>query len=145
MGDIVASVQQVGSIIRRISEASAEQARGITEVNQAVGQIDDVTQQNAALVEQAAAAAASLQEQAGGLAQAVAAFELGEEGAIGGEVLAGDADGPGDAADSWRDVKQEGERRAPGSPMRAPMGLAEWAANKRRAGQAEAPRHVNRL
>jgi len=76
MGDIVASVQQVNDIIARISAASAEQAQGIAEVNQAVGQMDDVTQQNAALVEQAAAAAASLQEQAVQLSQAVSVFKL---------------------------------------------------------------------
>jgi methyl-accepting chemotaxis protein len=76
MGDIVASVQQVNDIIGRISHASAEQAEGIAEVNQAVGQMDDMTQQNAALVEQAAAAAASLQEQAVHLSQAVAVFEV---------------------------------------------------------------------
>ncbi|WP_028101954.1 methyl-accepting chemotaxis protein [Pseudoduganella violaceinigra] len=127
MGAIVAAVRQVGSIIERISEASAEQARGITEVNQAVGQIDDVTQQNAALVEQAAAAAASLREQASGLAQAVAVFDLGDDGGAGCAPLAAS------------------ERRAPDSPMREPQGLAEWAADKRRAGQAEAPRHIHRL
>ena len=76
MNEVVASVQQVNAIINHISQASAEQARGITEVNQAVGQMDDVTQQNAALVEQAAAAAASLQEQAVQLSAAVAVFQL---------------------------------------------------------------------
>jgi methyl-accepting chemotaxis protein len=76
MGDIVAAVRQVNDIIARISDASAEQAQGIAEVNQAVGQMDDVTQQNAALVEQAAAAAASLQEQAVQLSQAVSVFKL---------------------------------------------------------------------
>jgi methyl-accepting chemotaxis protein len=80
MGDIVASVQQVNTVIERINSASAEQAQGITEVNKAVVQIDDVTQQNAALVEQAAASAASLQEQASYLAQAIAVFELAAEG-----------------------------------------------------------------
>jgi len=76
MGDIVASVRQVNDVIERINAASAEQAQGITEVNKAVVQIDDVTQQNAALVEQAAAAAASLEEQASHLASAIAVFEL---------------------------------------------------------------------
>jgi methyl-accepting chemotaxis protein len=76
MGGIVAAVQQVNQIIARISAASAEQAQGIAEVNQAVGQMDDVTQQNAALVEQAAAAAASLQDQASHLSQAVSVFKL---------------------------------------------------------------------
>ena len=76
MGAIVASVQQVNEIIQRVKQASAEQASGITEVNQAVTQMDDVTQQNAALVEQAAAAAASLQDQAVKLSAAVAVFTL---------------------------------------------------------------------
>jgi methyl-accepting chemotaxis protein len=76
MGEIVAAVRQVDDIIARISDASAEQAQGIAEVNQAVGQMDDVTQQNAALVEQAAAAAASLQEQAEQLSRAVSVFTL---------------------------------------------------------------------
>jgi methyl-accepting chemotaxis protein len=76
MGDIVASVRQVNEVIERINAASAEQAQGITEVNKAVAQIDDVTQQNAALVEQAAGAAASLQDQASHLADAIAVFEL---------------------------------------------------------------------
>ncbi|WP_425253365.1 methyl-accepting chemotaxis protein [Janthinobacterium sp. NFX145] len=76
MGAIVASVQQVNEIIQRVKEASAEQASGITEVNQAVTQMDDVTQQNAALVEQAAAAAASLQDQAVKLSAAVSVFTL---------------------------------------------------------------------
>ena len=78
MGAIVASVQQVNDIIQRVKQASAEQASGITEVNQAVTQMDDVTQQNAALVEQAAAAAASLQDQAVKLSAAVAVFTLDE-------------------------------------------------------------------
>ncbi|MBV6325186.1 methyl-accepting chemotaxis protein [Duganella violaceipulchra] len=76
MEAIVASVQQVNEVIARISKASVEQAQGIAEVNQAVGQMDDVTQQNAALVEQAAAAAASLQEQAVQLSQAVSVFKV---------------------------------------------------------------------
>ncbi|PLY48523.1 methyl-accepting chemotaxis protein [Janthinobacterium sp. ROICE36] len=78
MGAIVASVQQVNDIIERVKQASAEQASGITEVNQAVTQMDDVTQQNAALVEQAAAAAASLQDQAVKLSAAVSVFTLDE-------------------------------------------------------------------
>ncbi|USX20179.1 methyl-accepting chemotaxis protein [Oxalobacteraceae bacterium OTU3REALA1] len=76
MGDIVDSVREVNDIIARISDASAEQALGIAEVNQAVGQMDDVTQQNAALVEQAAAAAESLQDQAVHLSQAVSVFKV---------------------------------------------------------------------
>jgi methyl-accepting chemotaxis protein len=59
-----------------ISAASTEQTQGIEQVNSAISQMDEVTQQNAALVEEAAAAAESLQEQATNLAQAVAVFRL---------------------------------------------------------------------
>jgi methyl-accepting chemotaxis protein len=86
MGDIVDSVREVNDIIARISDASAEQALGIAEVNQAVGQMDDVTQQNAALVEQAAAAAESLQDQAVHLSQAVSVFKVEPPAAAAGPV-----------------------------------------------------------
>jgi len=59
-----------------IAAASQEQSAGIEQVNQAVGQMDEMTQQNAALVEQAAAAAESLQDQAARLAEAVSVFKL---------------------------------------------------------------------
>ncbi|WEF31312.1 methyl-accepting chemotaxis protein [Pseudoduganella chitinolytica] len=108
MGDIVGSVRQVNHIIERISTASAEQAQGIAEVNAAVGQIDDVTQQNAALVEQAAAAAESLQDQAVNLSRAVAVFEF--------DAVA--TQGPA-AADEEDNGIVDAERRAPGSPLRA--------------------------
>ncbi|MBZ2209382.1 methyl-accepting chemotaxis protein [Massilia soli] len=78
MADIVSSVQQVGDIISQISHASAQQADGIVGVNQAIVQMDEMTQQNSALVEQAAAAAESLQDQAHSLSRAVAAFKLDE-------------------------------------------------------------------
>jgi len=64
-----------------ISDASREQSSGIEQVSLAVSQMDEVTQQNAALVEEAAAAAESLEEQAGNLAQAVAVFKL-DDGAV---------------------------------------------------------------
>ena len=76
MDEIVGSVQRVGNIIGEISAAAAEQAGGIGQVNQAVGQLDQMTQQNAALVEQSAAAAHSLREQAARLAAAVQVFRL---------------------------------------------------------------------
>ncbi|NEX62656.1 methyl-accepting chemotaxis protein, partial [Noviherbaspirillum sp. 17J57-3] len=63
-------------IMSEITAASQEQSNGIEQVNLAIAQMDEMTQQNAALVEQAAAAAASMQQQAGGLAQAVAVFNL---------------------------------------------------------------------
>lgn len=76
MEEIVGSVKRVTDIMGEIMAASQEQSIGIDEVNQAIGQMDQVTQQNASLVEEAAAAAASLQEQASGLAQTVAVFTL---------------------------------------------------------------------
>ncbi|QNB05773.1 HAMP domain-containing protein [Herbaspirillum frisingense] len=76
MQEIVASVQKVAAIMDNITDANREQSAGIDEVNKAVVQMDMVTQQNAALVEQAAAAAESLQVQAEGLERAVAVFKL---------------------------------------------------------------------
>jgi methyl-accepting chemotaxis protein len=76
MQNIVQSVQQVADIMKQISAASSEQSTGIEQVNQAIVSIDDVTQQNAALVEEAAAAAQSMRDQADLLAQAVSVFKL---------------------------------------------------------------------
>ena len=76
MQEVVGSVQQVTTIMGEISSASREQSEGIDQVNQAVAQMDLVVQQNAALVEQAASAAGSLQEQAVRLSQAVAVFRI---------------------------------------------------------------------
>jgi len=76
MEEIVASIRRVTDIMGDISAASREQTVGIEQVNQAIGQMDQVTQQNAALVEEAAAAAASLQDQAGELLQVVGVFQL---------------------------------------------------------------------
>ncbi|WP_082548374.1 methyl-accepting chemotaxis protein [Massilia sp. Root335] len=115
MGSVVASVQQVNDIINRISAASTEQADGIAEVNLAVGQMDDMTQQNAALVEQAAAAAASLHEQTVNLARAVSIFRI--------------EDGQDETAAAL-------ERRAPDSPLRGRPVLEHRTAR----GDAETPR-----
>jgi methyl-accepting chemotaxis protein len=76
MNEIVASVQRVTDIIREITTASVEQSQGIGQVNTAVSSLDQMTQQNAALVEQSAAAAESLKEQATMLHGLVARFHL---------------------------------------------------------------------
>jgi methyl-accepting chemotaxis protein len=107
MGSVVASVRQVNDIINRISSASTEQADGIADVNRAVGQMDDMTQQNAALVEQAAAAAASLHEQTVNLASAVSVFEI--------EGVEPVDDAGGQEDEDFARV----ERRAAGSPLRS--------------------------
>ncbi|MDY7577651.1 methyl-accepting chemotaxis protein [Herbaspirillum sp. RTI4] len=78
INEVVASVKRVTDIVGEISQASQEQSNGIEEVNRAITQMDEVTQQNAALVEQAAAAASSMQEQAEELSQAVSVFNLDE-------------------------------------------------------------------
>ncbi len=74
--DIVGSVQRVDHIVGEISSASQEQSKGIEQVNMAVTQMDEVTQQNAALVEEASAAAQALSSQATSLRDAVAVFKL---------------------------------------------------------------------
>ena len=79
MTEIVASVQRVTDIIGEISAASTEQSQGIVEVKGAIGEVDQMTQQNAALVEESAAAAESLKEQATKLAQVVSTFRLGDD------------------------------------------------------------------
>jgi methyl-accepting chemotaxis protein len=77
MTEIVGSVQRVSDIIGEISAASTGQSDGIEQVNKAVAELDQMTQQNAALVEESAAAAESLREQAQRLAQVVSTFKLG--------------------------------------------------------------------
>jgi methyl-accepting chemotaxis protein len=76
MGEIVASVGRVSDIIGEIRASTVEQSEGIGTVNSSVGELDQMTQQNAALVEQSAAAAESLREQASRLAQLVSRFRL---------------------------------------------------------------------
>jgi methyl-accepting chemotaxis protein-1 (serine sensor receptor) len=78
MDQIVASIGRVSSIIVEISAAGAEQEQGIGQINQAVAALDDMTQQNAALVEEAAAASESLKLQAETLAEVVALFSLAD-------------------------------------------------------------------
>ena len=77
MKEIVDSVKRVTDIMSEINLASVEQTAGIEQINHAVMQMDDVTQQNAALVEEAAASASALQQQAASLAEVVSVFTLG--------------------------------------------------------------------
>jgi methyl-accepting chemotaxis protein len=76
MDDIVANARHVTQLIGEISNATQEQTAGISQVSTAVAQLDQVTQQNAALVEESAAAAESLKSQATQLVEAVAVFQL---------------------------------------------------------------------
>jgi len=76
MERVVHSVRQVNDIMAEISAASGEQERGIEQINQAIGEMDMVTQQNASLVEEAAAAAQSLRDQSGGLVDTASVFKI---------------------------------------------------------------------
>ena len=76
MTEIVESVKRVTDIMQEITAASTEQTAGIEQINQAIAQMDQVTQQNAALVEEAAAASRSMQDQSATLAQVVSVFKL---------------------------------------------------------------------
>jgi methyl-accepting chemotaxis protein len=78
MKEVVSSVARVSDIMAEITAASREQSIGIDQVNEAIAQMDQVTQQNAALVEEAAAAAAGMQDQAGQLSQLVRRFRVAE-------------------------------------------------------------------
>ena len=77
MQEVVTSIRRVTDIVGEISSASVEQNAGVGQVSEAVSQMDQATQQNAALVEESAAAASSLRSQAEQLVQAVAVFRLG--------------------------------------------------------------------
>ena len=82
MTEIVSSVRRVSDLIGEISASSVEQRDGIGQVNQAVSNLDQMTQQNAALVEESAAAAAGLRDQAQRLAELVAVFNVGDQGLV---------------------------------------------------------------
>ena len=86
MNEIVGSVRRVSDIIGEIAAATAEQTAGIGQINGAITQMDQVTQQNAALVEQSAAASNAMHEQAGQLLQAVSVFKLAEAAEMRGEM-----------------------------------------------------------
>jgi len=81
LAEIVESVKKVTDIVAEIAAASQEQSAGIDQVNNAVMQMDEMTQQNAALVEEAAAAARAMHEQAGELTRQVGFFHLSDDGA----------------------------------------------------------------
>ncbi|ATQ77661.1 chemotaxis protein [Massilia violaceinigra] len=82
MAGVVESVRRATTIMSDITRASVEQKSGIAQVNEAVAQLDRITRQNAALVEESAGAAASVAEQAGQLAQAISVFKFGGESRV---------------------------------------------------------------
>ena len=87
MSEVVGAIRRVTDIVGEISAASLEQSLGVAQVGEAVTQMDQVTRQNAALVEEMAAAASSLKNQAEDLVQVVSVFRMGDDG--GGRTAAG--------------------------------------------------------
>ncbi|PND34957.1 methyl-accepting chemotaxis protein [Achromobacter pulmonis] len=160
MQEIVASVKRVTDIMGEISAASEEQSSGIDQVNRAVSQMDEVTQQNAALVEEAAAAAGSLQEQAQRLAEVVAVFKInaGEVIEVPAQQLARERSAPrmpaprpaaGDHAEAAEAPAQQAEAPAPklaalaqAEPKPAASRPARPAAAKPAMSAARAPRRA---
>ena len=140
MEEIVQSVQRVSDIIGEISSASAEQSDGIAQVNVAVNQLDQMTQQNAALVEESAAAATSMRDQADRMADAVGVFRTGATDHFSAPVArraAAPASSPKPAATS-------APRRAPvAAPLAAPRKAAPQASLNRPA-PAPAPSPATR-
>jgi methyl-accepting chemotaxis protein len=138
MSEIVGSVQRVSDIIGEITAASREQSEGIAQVNAAVNQLDQMTQQNAALVEESAAAAESLRDQAGRLMQVVQVFRI-----------AGASDGlrqiarPGPStALATRPARSGGSSRAVRSPVTALPKPAPLTKPDRARSPQSAPRFV---
>ena len=138
MQDILQSVQRVSDLMAEISAATNEQRDGIGQVNTAVNQLDQMTQQNAALVEESAAAASSLSEQAARLHQVVSIFNVGSGGA--GLVSAATEPSPGLPAvrPATSPVKPAAkpvvpartspapQRAEPASPAAMPAGDSDW-------------------
>ncbi len=132
--EIVDSVKKVTDIVAEIAAASHEQSSGIEQVNNAVVQMDDVTQQNAALVEEAAAASRAMHERANELLHIVAFFHLqgdadpaAEAGAAGGTTVVGKSQIVADAGDGVRVARTSGQSPA-AKPASADRKSAEPAA-----------------
>ena len=119
MQEIVQGIARVTDIMSEIASASAEQTVGIEQINEAITQMDGVTQQNAALVEEAAAAATSLQDQAATLARLVSVFNVGDGGAAAGAGSARPAPAAGRAPSM--------HPKAPASSRAAPVDQGEDA------------------
>ena len=106
MTEVVNAIQRVTAIVGEISVASNEQAAGVAEVGEAVTQMDQVTQQNAALVEQMASAAASLRNQAGELVKVVDVFKVADAG-----VTALPAPAPGRSGPAYSGATRKASRK----------------------------------
>jgi methyl-accepting chemotaxis protein len=132
MAEVVSSVQRVTDIVTEISSASREQEGGISQINQAIAEMDTVTQQNAALVEEAAGAAGSLEEQAGQLEALISVFKV-DNAQVAGTTRVPAAIAP---RQDRMPVRRMPVRPAPVRP--APVRPALARAPQRRAGPAVA-------
>jgi methyl-accepting chemotaxis protein len=117
MDEVVTSIKRVTDIMGEIASASTEQSRGVSQVGEAVAQMDHVTQQNAALVEEMAAAASSLKTQAQELVQTMAVFKLGSNDTYGSHTLMGIS--PVRAHPLQPNKFQGNNRRSPGTAQSA--------------------------
>ena len=126
MTEVVASIRRVTDIMGEISAASTEQSTGVAQVGEAITQMDQATQQNAALVEESAAAAESLKGQALQLVQSVAVFKLGQGAAMPQTAV---APGPSQASAERRDPQPAGNmaRPAPGTKAEPVLATVESA------------------
>ncbi|WP_368647635.1 methyl-accepting chemotaxis protein [Castellaniella ginsengisoli] len=140
MQDIVDSINRVTDIMGEISAASREQTTGIEEINSAVTQMDDVTRQNASLVEESAAAAGSLREQADTLARLVGTFTLSRDGAAAGpdaQTRAGAQPGTASGAPGANNAAQPPKpARLPSAPEKV---VSPAPQAPRRSARADAP------
>ncbi len=138
MDEIMQSVQRVTDIMSEIAAASDEQSSGIEQVNQTVVQMDQTTQQNAALVEQASAAARSMEEQATDLATAVSVFRLpGGAGKPAASAKAEQVRGPGLLGSRQGSAKPSAPASASRSPARAAPAAASAKAKQGTSTEAQ--------
>jgi methyl-accepting chemotaxis protein len=128
LGNIVSSVKQVTDVMAEIASSSREQSSGIDQVNIAISRMDDVTQQNAALVEQASAAAQALSEQAANLSHLIARYRVDDDGAA--------SHAPA-AAQTKTSAAPTIERRAPNRPLSGKAKPARGAAPPAAAAAAK--------
>jgi methyl-accepting chemotaxis protein len=139
MGDIVGGVQRVSDVIGEISAATAEQTSGLRQVNNAVAQLDQMTQQNAALVEESAAAAESLADQSRKLAGVVSAFRVSGSPSL--APVATPLPAPAVAASSPATPKQAGQALI-AKVRQAPVAKATPAAKPATAKSVPTPKPV---
>jgi methyl-accepting chemotaxis protein len=131
MAEIVESVKRVNGLIAEISAASQEQSQSLTQVSDTVQQLEKVTQQNAAMVEEATAASASLEEQAGALTRAVGSFKLAEAARAAAPVPAAQPRAkPAPAASTVVLPKRESRAQVAELPRKRPEGKADKASEE---------------